>query len=175
MILVQLVSPPLCIPGNHDGHHSRGAVSFRQEIPQIPKVPAAVLPLEQGSIGSDDPIGPTAPLTSCYPSWWHLHSSTSGRQGSAAWADWRHLCQNRPSDLTRRDAVPFRNRWNGANVLPVSRKLQSRLLCHLSRNVCPDRYGSIDRILGHHVRRHPTNKIYCFPYNGMIWNFRSGL
>lgn len=53
-------------------------------LPLLALAPA--LPLEQGSIGLDDPIGPTAPLTSCYPSWGHLHSSTSGRQGSAVWA-----------------------------------------------------------------------------------------
>jgi hypothetical protein len=29
------------IPGNHDGNHPGGAVSLRQEIPQINQVPAA--------------------------------------------------------------------------------------------------------------------------------------
>ncbi len=88
-----------------------------EQVPLSLSAPASALPLEQGSIGPDDPIGPTAPLTSCYPSWGHLHSSTSGRQGSAAWADERHLWQNWPSDLTRRDAVPFRNGWNRWNNL----------------------------------------------------------
>ena len=57
-----------------------------EQVPLPLSAPASALPLEQGSIGLDDPIGPTAPLTSCYPSWGHLHSSTSGRQGSAVWA-----------------------------------------------------------------------------------------
>ena len=57
-----------------------------EQVPLSLSAPASALPLEQGSIGPDDPIGPTAPLTSCYPSWGHLHSSTSGRQESAAWA-----------------------------------------------------------------------------------------
>ena len=51
-----------------------------EQVPLSLSAPASALPLEQGS------IGPTAPLPSCYPSWEHPRSSTSGRQGSAAWA-----------------------------------------------------------------------------------------
>ena len=96
-----------------------------EQVPLSLSAPASALPLEQGSIGPDDPIGPTAPLTSCYPSWGHLHSSTFGRQGSAAWAAGRILWQTRKSDLTRGDAVPFRNGWNRWNGYAVSSSGQS--------------------------------------------------
>ncbi len=57
-----------------------------EQVPLSLSALASALPLEQGTIGPDDPIGPTAPLPSCYSSWEHPRSSTSGRQGSAAWA-----------------------------------------------------------------------------------------